>query len=128
MQPFKVRVARTLRALRKEAGLTQAQLAERVGEDCAWETISRFERGALVPSFDWIERICVVLGTDIDAFFATVGGNPTAALRAPDPLLETAVADLRKLRGRDLDAAAHVLRVLGGAGMSDTEGGSERRR
>jgi putative transcriptional regulator len=52
---------------RYEAGLTQAELARRV---CvARETISRIERGRLVPSVLLALRIAEVLNTDVGKLF-----------------------------------------------------------
>ncbi len=53
--------------LRRLAGLTQAQLAERL--DLATETVSRLERGAAIPSLASIERAAKVLGVDLEELF-----------------------------------------------------------
>lgn len=49
------RLGAKLAARRKERGQTQSELAERVGVDT--ETISRFERGAALPSLLTLEKI-----------------------------------------------------------------------
>lgn len=53
------RLGRNLAARRKALGLTQAQVAERLGVDT--ETLSRFERGKHVPSLLTLERLAAVL-------------------------------------------------------------------
>lgn len=47
--------------LRKRKGWTQGKLAEKVGVDT--ETISRFERGATMPSLVTLQSLAVVLDT-----------------------------------------------------------------
>ena len=52
---------------RKKAGLTQADLAERVGSH--WITISKLERGKMQLSFEWAERLSKALGVgEFDLF------------------------------------------------------------
>ena len=46
---------------RKQAGWTQGELAEKVGVDT--ETISRFERGATIPSLVTLQLLSVALNT-----------------------------------------------------------------
>lgn len=76
-----------IRELRGAAGFTQAQLAERLGAGVAVETVSRFERGVLVPSLPTIERIAHVLGTDVDGLLrGVVAAVPPDVQRALDML------------------------------------------
>lgn len=53
--------------LRKNAGLTQAQLAEQVGIDQG--TVSAYENGTKRPSFDTIPRLALSLGVTTDDIF-----------------------------------------------------------
>jgi transcriptional regulator with XRE-family HTH domain len=53
--PLSVRLSRNISARRRSLGLTQAQLAERLGVDT--ETLSRFERGKHLPSLSTLERL-----------------------------------------------------------------------
>ena len=48
--------------LRSEAGMTQAELAEKA--NLSIDSISRIERGERAPSFESLERIAAALGTD----------------------------------------------------------------
>ena len=48
-------LGRNIAVLRKQRNWTQSQLAERIGVDT--ETISRFERGATLPSLMTLERL-----------------------------------------------------------------------
>lgn len=55
-----------LRELREGAGLTQQQLADRVGVNI--EAVSNWERGAKQPSWPSVVSCCVALGVDPGAF------------------------------------------------------------
>lgn len=52
-----------LRAARREAGLTQADVADRLG--ITTPAFSKLERNAARASFDRIHRLCTVLGLEI---------------------------------------------------------------
>jgi DNA-binding XRE family transcriptional regulator len=52
-----------LRSLRKENGLTQGELADKVGIGQSF--ISKIEKGHLEPSLATLGRLAKVLGTDI---------------------------------------------------------------
>lgn len=49
--------------LRIERGLTQAQLAERIG--CPQQTVTRWETGCNVPSGRYLIKIAAALGCEI---------------------------------------------------------------
>lgn len=49
--------------LRIERGLTQAQLAERIG--CPQQTVTRWETGGNVPSGRYLIKIAAALGCEI---------------------------------------------------------------
>jgi transcriptional regulator with XRE-family HTH domain len=53
--------------MRRNSGLTQAQLAEKVG--VATETISRMERGTAMPSLARLDRVAAALGYDMFELF-----------------------------------------------------------
>jgi transcriptional regulator with XRE-family HTH domain len=52
-------IGRNIASVRKQRGLTQAAVAERIDVDA--ETVSRFERGAVMPGIATLERLCSVL-------------------------------------------------------------------
>ena len=54
-----MRLGRNIAARRKQLAWTQDQLAERVEVDA--ETISRFERGAHLPSLPTLDRLATVM-------------------------------------------------------------------
>ncbi len=61
--PLPVRLSRNISTRRRALGLTQAQLAERLGVDT--ETLSRFERGKHLPSVTTLERLASLLLTTV---------------------------------------------------------------
>ncbi|GHU30385.1 transcriptional regulator [Betaproteobacteria bacterium] len=62
------RLGKKIATRRKTLGWTQDALAERVGVDT--ETISRFERGAHLPSLPTLERLAVALHAEINELFS----------------------------------------------------------
>jgi transcriptional regulator with XRE-family HTH domain len=67
---------KTLRELRRSAGVSQRELASRVGVDFSY--ISKVENGRIPPpAADTIVRICEVLGVDPDQSLAATGKMPT---------------------------------------------------
>src|ERR1700679_578006 len=88
-----VRIGARLRALRNEAGLTQADVAEAVG--VAPETMSRLERGRLQPSTDLVTRLAAAIGVEPGALFVASSVKPkTPALRPVDRRVLQLVRDL----------------------------------
>lgn len=69
-----MRLGTKIAALRKMRNWTQADLAERVGVDT--ETISRFERGATLPSLMTLEKISHNLQTGIGELLAETSVQP----------------------------------------------------
>lgn len=58
---------RRLRQLRRQKGLSQAQLAEAIG--VSPEFVSNMERGVNAPSFGTLERLSVALGSPAKGLF-----------------------------------------------------------
>ena len=92
------RLGSRVRDLRKQAGLTQAQLADRV--DVSHEFMSRLERGQKTPSLDTTDRIARSLGLSIRDLFdfetAPPEGEREAILEGMRTLLAT--EEMAKLR------------------------------
>lgn len=57
-------IASQLRQVRKEQGMTQERLAEKVGTRKS--NISRLERGRYNPSLDFLEKVAGGLGREIE--------------------------------------------------------------
>jgi len=92
----------TLRRLRLDRGLTQAQLAERA--DLADATLSRIERGRLVPSVVLARRLADALGVEVDELL-----KPKKKTPAP-PALRPVVARLVALTDDMTDAQVDDVR------------------
>jgi len=84
MSTLRRQVGTLVRHHRERAGLTQAELAERV--DKALQTIGRIERGDAAPSFDTLADFSRVLGVPVREFFG-VGAFEAQAGRS-DPLVK----------------------------------------
>lgn len=59
-------VAEKIKSAREKAGLTQAQLAEKVGTTS--QNISQYERGIRNPKYNTLEKIARSLGVDVEYF------------------------------------------------------------
>lgn len=70
-----LRVAQNIGARRRALGLTQAQLAERLGVDT--ETLSRFERGKHAPTLKNLIRLAGLLQTTVADLLAEEGQQPS---------------------------------------------------
>ena len=70
-----LRVARNIGERRRALGLTQAQLAERLGVDT--ETLSRFERGKHAPTLKNLIRLAGLLQTTVADLLAEEGLQPS---------------------------------------------------
>lgn len=67
------RIGANLRAARKRSGLTQRQLAERIGTDSF--QVSRWERGANRPQDETLHALAGALGLDLADFYAEPMGR-----------------------------------------------------
>jgi transcriptional regulator with XRE-family HTH domain len=109
------RVGRQIRALRRAAGLTQAELAERVRGGVEPETISRYERASRVPTLAVLEDIARALGTDVDVILSGAISRHdgrvdrrdlAAVLDMLEPLPPRAVRVVRRLLAAHLEGVA----------------------
>jgi len=90
-----------IQRIRKERGLTQEQLAEMT--DVASNSISRIERGLLIPALPTLIDICNALGTSADSILA--------AYIASDTLIRwTPLAE--KLGGLELEKQHKIEAIL----------------
>lgn len=87
--------------IRKERGMTQEQLAEKT--DVSSNSISRIERGQLVPALSTLIAICNALGMGADAVLA-------AYISADTPIRWTPLAE--KLAGMELEKQHKIETIL----------------
>lgn len=89
-----------IQRIRKERGMTQEQLGEKVGVDP--NSISRIERGRLIPALPTLIDICNALGIGADTVLA-------AYVAADTPIRWTPLAE--KLKGLELEKQ-HKIEVI----------------
>ncbi len=80
MTDTKKLIGARIKELRRQTGLTQEQLAERVGLDS--RHLSRLEVGRHFPSLISLERIAAALDVPLVAFFQFPGDESIQTLRA----------------------------------------------
>jgi transcriptional regulator with XRE-family HTH domain len=101
------RLGRRVADQRKRAGLTQAQLAERVG--VVTETVSRLERGSAIPSLARLEAVALALGIETFELIRTLDRESQK-----DRALNRLLAVARRGSAGDVEALAEVVeRLLG---------------
>ncbi len=91
------RLGNRIRQLRNRAGITQAQLAERV--DISPEFMSRLERGLKAPSLDSADKIAHALGVSLSELFdfqEVRGGEKEELVKGLQGML--AVADVETVK------------------------------
>jgi len=69
-------LGKNMQACRKRMGMTQNQLAQELGVEV--ETVSRYERGVIAPSFPQLENICTVLNVAAWVLFSNGTDSPNA--------------------------------------------------
>lgn len=67
MENLKAQFGKRLQELRREAGLTQEQLADKTGLSA--ESVSNIERGVFGPKFENLEKIAVILKVPVKVLF-----------------------------------------------------------
>ena len=90
-----------IQRIRKERGMTQEQLGEKVGVDP--NSISRIERGRLIPALPTLIDICNALGTGADSLLASY-------ISVDTPIRWTPLAE--KLEGLDLEKQHKIETIL----------------
>jgi len=94
------RLGRNIAERRKQLGWTQEQVAERVGVDA--ETISRFERGANLPSLLTLENLSIALRLPVGDLLSK---------QRPKPVSEAAIFDAL-IADLSLDERAFVMSIV----------------
>lgn len=103
-----VAVGKTIRGFRKDAGLTQLQLAEKTG--VSLDTIGNIERGEFFTTAQTLFKIGQILGRNIDELFA---GTPRVKKKAEDEAIDVAMTRFRAmLEGREAIEAEYVVKLL----------------
>jgi transcriptional regulator with XRE-family HTH domain len=95
----------TVKALRKERGWSQGDLATRVGGDAG--QISRYENGKISPSVDVVVKLAEAF--DVATDYLLVDGTARRPFRAPTDLLGERLANLDQLSDDDRAALIHII-------------------
>jgi transcriptional regulator with XRE-family HTH domain len=110
-------VGEIAREARIRAGLTQADVAERIG--LATEVYGRLERGRMLPSVPSLRRLCIALRTPSDTFLglnteevATWAAESSAPEYEEVPELRRLMRNLRKLDASQLKLIGLVAAAL----------------
>ena len=116
------KLGRRVAELRRRAGITQAQFAERL--DVATETVSRFERGIVLPSLGTLASIASALEVPMDSLLR-FGGSPTDTSDA----IERLVIELRGRTSAEIELVTDLARrIFRGVNAPSEKGGRSRRR
>lgn len=108
-KPLNVSVGARIKAVRKGAGLTQEQLAERIGISA--KNLSFIETGRFGVGLETLTRICTALHVSADALlFGQAEGEPAALCR-----------DLTALPPAQRDYALRLLDLTLGYLQAETE-------
>jgi transcriptional regulator with XRE-family HTH domain len=98
-----------IKELRTELGLSQAELAQRVGSTDARQ-ISRYENGRITPSVDAIARLAQALDVSLD--YLVFDDMPRRPLHVDDHGLAERLAALAELNPEDRASLLSVLDAL----------------
>jgi len=98
-------IGEQIKNLRKERGLSQAELAAKISGDAG--QVSRYENGKITPSVDAIVKFAELF--DVSVGFLLVEDAPRRPFRQANDELGTRLADLDKLSDADRAALLHIL-------------------
>ncbi|NNB91908.1 helix-turn-helix transcriptional regulator [Corallococcus exiguus] len=113
-----ITIGTAARAAREHLGLTQAEVAERIG--LVHPVYSRLERGKMLPSVPSLYRLCQELRVSPETLLGlTPAGEVRKGAKKPSPREDGDAPDLRrllhlarKLDAEKLDALLHVASAL----------------
>lgn len=98
-------IARGIKAARKQAGLTQAELAERI--DISTNAVAKLETDLMTPSLQTLVNIANVLHLDFNVLLS--GGEAENTETSQDIFL---TGLLRELSPKDKDFLIHIINGL----------------
>lgn len=107
---FKSYLAGRLKSQRKQAGLTQAELADAIGRTD--EAISNIERGRSLPNLETLVAISQTLGIPIRDFFPSGALDADVSIKRLNKEAEL-MAIIRGLSDEKLDVALSQINALG---------------
>lgn len=97
-----------LKALRTEAGWSQAELAEKIGSDA--RQVSRYENSKVAPGLEAVIRMAETFNVSVDyLLFDNAERRP---LNAPSSHVDARLADLDQLTDEERATIANVIDAL----------------
>ena len=97
-----------LRELRTDAGLSQAELAAKIGSDA--RQVSRYENGRVAPSLEAAVRIAQTFNLTLD--YLLIPDAPRRPLRSPSGPIDAKLADLPHLTDDERATIANVIDAI----------------
>lgn len=91
-----MKIGENIRVLRLREGLTQEQVAQRLG--VTYQAVSKWENGTNTPDISLLPEIASLFGVTIDALFSQDAASPLEGL----PLEDDGVIRIVQLRGRQV--------------------------
>ena len=104
MENIIVEIGNNIKTLRKNAGLTQAQLAEKINVDSKY--ISRLETGSSTASIATISKLAGALGVEVKELFKIEN------IKNKNNMIKSINQELSKLNTKDLEAVYLMIRAL----------------
>lgn len=111
-------IGEVARAAREELGLTQAQVARKVG--LSPPVYGRVERGGMMPSVPVLRAISVVLGVPTDALLDVSSSEVPSPYKDLSPEARKVVDLLRTWPEGKMEVASDVLRAMDALVAPDT--------
>ncbi len=109
MDATKLPIDRRIKELRKEKGLTQGELAQKIDVDI--KMISYYENGKSVPSIDVLIKLAETFDVTVD--YLLFEDTPKRPLhQSGDPELIEQMANLDKLTEEDRSSLKHIINSL----------------
>ena len=109
MSPITILAGQRIRAFRKQAGMTQAQLADKADMNASY--VSQIERGIKSPTIETLESLAIGLGVSFEVLLANmVGGevkNDTAAM-----IYDLAVGQPPEAQKELLEIVSHAVKLI----------------
>ena len=97
-----------IRQLRKEAGWSQAELAEKIGADAG--RVNKYEAGRMAPAAESLVRLAEVLNVSID--YLLIDGVPRRPLHSAADALGHRLAVVAELDDEDLNLVVSFVDAL----------------
>lgn len=97
-----------LKALRTEAGWSQAELAAKIDSDA--RQVSRYENSKVAPGLEAVIRIAQVFNVTVD--YLVIESAPRRPLNAPSTIVDARLADLDQLTDDERATIANVIDAL----------------